>query len=59
MTDGTIGFIGLVDAGSRWRRGCSHGYRVLSSVYRRREAIERLKAKGIVEKANPREVAGE
>jgi 2-hydroxy-3-oxopropionate reductase len=35
------------------------GYQVLSSVHRRRDAIERLKPKGIVEKRNPREVAAE
>jgi len=60
MTKQTIGFIGLGDMGEPMAsRLLDHGYQVLSSVHRRRDAIERLKAKGIVEKKNPREVATE
>jgi 2-hydroxy-3-oxopropionate reductase len=60
MTKENIGFIGLGDMGEPMAsRLLQHGYRVLSSVHRRRDAIERLKPKGIVEKSNPREVAAE
>src|SRR6266446_8982253 len=56
----TIGFIGLGDMGEPMAaRLLAHGHRVLSCVHRRREAIERLKSKGVVEKSNPREVASE
>lgn len=60
MTKPTVGFIGLGDMGEPMAaRLLQQGYRVTSSVNRRREAIERLKPKGIVEKRNPREVAEE
>lgn len=56
----SIGFIGLGDMGEPMASQLlQRGYRVLSSVHRRRDAIERLKPKGIVEKRNPREVAAE
>lgn len=60
MTKQTIGFIGLGDMGEPMAsRLLDHGYGVLSSVHRRRHAVEKLKAKGIIEKKNPREVAAE
>jgi len=60
MTKPTIGFIGLGDMGEPMAsRLLDHGYHVLSSVHRRRDAIEKLKAKGIVEKKSPKEVAAE
>jgi 3-hydroxyisobutyrate dehydrogenase-like beta-hydroxyacid dehydrogenase len=60
MARETIGFIGLGDMGEPMAaRLLDHGFRVLSCVHRRREAIEALKLKGIVEKHNPREVAAE
>jgi 2-hydroxy-3-oxopropionate reductase len=60
MSKPTIGFIGLGDMGEPMAaRLLEHGYRVLSCVHRRREAIERLKGKGIVEKGDPRQVAAE
>ena len=60
MPKPTIGFIGLGDMGEPMAaRLLEHGYSVLSCVHRRREAMERLKGKGIVEKAEPRQVAGE
>jgi 3-hydroxyisobutyrate dehydrogenase-like beta-hydroxyacid dehydrogenase len=60
MPKPTIGFIGLGDMGEPMAaRLLEKGYSVLSCVHRRREAIERLKEKGIVEKADPRHVAGE
>ena len=60
MPKPTIGFIGLGDMGEPMAaRLLEHGYRVLSCVHRRREAIERLKGKGIVEKGDPRQVAAE
>jgi 3-hydroxyisobutyrate dehydrogenase-like beta-hydroxyacid dehydrogenase len=60
MAKETIGFIGLGDMGEPMAaRLLDHGYQVLSCVHRRREAMEALKKKGIVEKRNPREVAAE
>jgi 3-hydroxyisobutyrate dehydrogenase-like beta-hydroxyacid dehydrogenase len=60
MVNAIIGFIGLGDMGEPMAaRLLQHGYKVLSSVNRRRDAIERLKANGIVEKRNPREVGEE
>lgn len=60
MAKQTIGFIGLGDMGGPMAaRLLEHGYRVLSCVHRRRETMEKLKSKGIVEKRNPREVAAE
>jgi 3-hydroxyisobutyrate dehydrogenase-like beta-hydroxyacid dehydrogenase len=59
MTKPIIGFIGLGDMGEPMAaRLLQHGFQVLSSINRRRDAIERLKPIGIVERANPREVAG-
>jgi 3-hydroxyisobutyrate dehydrogenase len=53
-----IGFIGLGDIGFPMaRRLLGHGFRVSSCAHRRRDAIEILKAEGLVEKSNPREVA--
>jgi len=60
MAKETIGFIGLGDMGEPMAaRLLDHGYQVLSCVYRRREAIQRLKPKGILEERNPKEVAAE
>jgi 2-hydroxy-3-oxopropionate reductase len=60
MTKQIIGFIGLGDMGEPMASQLlKHGYRVISSVHRKRDAIERLKPSGIVEKRNPREVAAE
>ena len=54
MTKQTIGFIGLGDMGGPMAaRLLEHGYRVLSCVHRRREAMEKLKSKGIVESVTP------
>jgi len=51
MTKPIIGFIGLGDMGEPMAaRLLQHGFQVLSSINRRREAIERLKSKGIVER---------
>jgi 3-hydroxyisobutyrate dehydrogenase len=53
-----IGFIGLGDIGCPMARRLSrNGFQVFSCAHRRREAIETLKAKGLIEKDNPREVA--
>ncbi len=53
----TIGFIGLGAMGEPMaERLLDAGYRVVSSVNRSRDAIERLAAKGIDEVATPREV---
>jgi 3-hydroxyisobutyrate dehydrogenase-like beta-hydroxyacid dehydrogenase len=58
MATSTIGFFGLGDMGEPMAvRLLEHGSSVTSCVHRRREAIERLKTKGLVEKADPREVA--
>ncbi len=60
MTDQIIGFIGLGDMGKPMAaRLLKHGFRVLSCVHRRREAMDELKTKGMVEKQNPREVAAD
>ena len=60
MPKSTIGFIGLGDMGEPMAaRLLDHGFSVVSCVHRRREPIERLKGKGIVEKADPRQVAVE
>ena len=60
MNRETIGFIGLGDMGEPMAaRVLDHGYRVLSCVHRRREAMDALKQKGMVEKRNPAEVAAE
>jgi 3-hydroxyisobutyrate dehydrogenase-like beta-hydroxyacid dehydrogenase len=53
-----IGFIGLGDMGFPMaRRLLKHGFQVFSCAHRRREAIETLKAEGLIEKSTPREVA--
>ncbi len=53
----TIGFIGLGAMGEPMaERLLDAGYRVVSSVHRSRDAIERLAAKGIEEVATPSEV---
>lgn len=53
-----IGFIGLGDMGFPMaRRLLKHGFQVFSCAHRRRKAIETLKAEGLIEKSNPREVA--
>jgi 3-hydroxyisobutyrate dehydrogenase len=58
MPKPTIGFIGLGDMGEPMAaRLLEHGYSVLSCVHRKRDAIERLKQSGIVEKTDPRQVA--
>lgn len=55
-----IGFIGLGDMGEPMAgRLLEKGYKVVSSINRRRDAIDRLKPKGIAERATPREVAAE
>lgn len=60
MANQRIGFIGLGDMGEPMAaRLLEKGFHVLSCVNRSREAIERLKAKGIVEKDNPSAVAAE
>ena len=56
--DKRVGFIGLGDIGTPMaRRILEGGYRVTSCAHRRREAIEMLKASGLVEAPNPNEVA--
>jgi 2-hydroxy-3-oxopropionate reductase len=58
MPNPTIGFFGLGDMGEPMAaRLLEHGFSVTSCVHRRREAVERLEAKGLIEKPNPREVA--
>lgn len=53
-----IGFIGLGDIGRPMaRRLCQAGFQVFSCANRNREAIEALKEAGLIECANPREVA--
>lgn len=53
-----IGFIGLGDIGCPMARRLSkHGFQTFSCAHRHREAIEALKADGLIEKSNPREVA--
>ena len=53
-----VGFIGLGDIGTPMAgRILEGGYRVASCAHRRREAIEMLKASGLVEAPNPYEVA--
>jgi 3-hydroxyisobutyrate dehydrogenase-like beta-hydroxyacid dehydrogenase len=60
MAKPIIGFMGLGDMGEPMAAQLlKHGYTVLSAVHRRRDAMERLKTKGMVEKRNPREVAAE
>jgi 2-hydroxy-3-oxopropionate reductase len=60
MTKPIVGFIGLGDMGEPMAgRLLQRGYQVVSSVNRRRDAIERLKSKGIIERGHPREVAAE
>lgn len=60
MAKETVGFIGLGDMGAPMAaRLLDAGHRVLSCVHRRREAIEALKPRGIVEKRNAAEVAAE
>lgn len=55
-----IGFIGLGDMGEPMAgRLLDAGYAVLSSINRSKAALDRLKPRGIVEKANPRAVAAE
>jgi 2-hydroxy-3-oxopropionate reductase len=52
MAEETIGFIGLGDMGEPMAaRLLGHGYAVASCAHRRREAIEALKRKGLVERA--------
>jgi 2-hydroxy-3-oxopropionate reductase len=58
MAAQNIGFIGLGDMGFPMaRRLLKHGFPVYSCAHRRREAIDSLKSEGLVEKANPFEVA--
>jgi 3-hydroxyisobutyrate dehydrogenase len=53
-----VGFIGLGDIGTPMaRRILQGGYSVISSAHRRRDAIEALKAEGLVEAANSFQVA--
>jgi 2-hydroxy-3-oxopropionate reductase len=53
-----VGFIGLGNIGKPMAaRLLSQGYRVISCVHVRRDAIEELKAMGLIEVASPREVA--
>lgn len=57
MTKPKIGFIGLGDMGEPMaRRLLQHGFPVVSSANRRREAIEALARDGLVEVADPAEV---
>lgn len=56
--DVRVGFIGLGDIGAPMaRRILDGGFEVSSSANRRRDAIEELKAHGLIEVPNPREVA--
>ena len=56
--DSRVGFIGLGDIGMPMaRRVIDGGFEVISSAHRRREAIDALKASGLVETDNPYEVA--
>ena len=58
MVSQTIGFIGLGDMGKPMAENLlAAGFKVLSCAHRRREAIEELKKKGLVEKDSPRAVA--
>jgi 2-hydroxy-3-oxopropionate reductase len=58
MLNATIGFFGLGDMGEPMAaRLLERGFTVVSCVHRRREAMEKLKARGLIEKANPLEVA--
>ena len=58
MTKSRVGFIGLGDMGKPMaRRLLDHGWTVMSCANVRRQAIEELKAVGLVEVASPREVA--
>jgi 3-hydroxyisobutyrate dehydrogenase-like beta-hydroxyacid dehydrogenase len=53
-----VGFIGLGAMGKPMAaRLLSQGYRVSSCAHRRRDAIEELKAIGLIEMSSPREVA--
>ena len=58
MNNMRVGFIGLGDIGTPMaRRILDAGYQVASSANRRREAIDTLKASGLIEASNPCEVA--
>jgi 3-hydroxyisobutyrate dehydrogenase-like beta-hydroxyacid dehydrogenase len=58
--DKQVGFIGRGDIGMPMaKRILSSGYGVISSAHRRRQAIEKLKAFGLVEVASPYEVASQ
>ncbi len=58
MTKVRVGFIGLGDIGMPMaRRILDAGYQVASCAHRRREAIETLKASGLIEAGSPLEVA--
>jgi 3-hydroxyisobutyrate dehydrogenase-like beta-hydroxyacid dehydrogenase len=58
MTKEAIGFIGLGDMGEPMAaRLLDRGYPVVSCAHRRRDAIEALKLRGLVERDTPRAVA--
>ena len=58
MPQASIGFIGLGDMGRPMaQRLLEHGFTVVSCANRRRDAIDALKAQGLIEEANPRAVA--
>lgn len=60
MMQSRIGFIGLGDMGKPMaRRLLEHGWEVVSCAHVRRQAIEELKAAGLVEVASPQEIAGQ
>jgi 3-hydroxyisobutyrate dehydrogenase-like beta-hydroxyacid dehydrogenase len=60
MPNSTIGFFGLGDMGEPMAaRLLDHGFGAASCVHRRREAIDKLKLKGLIERASPREVAAD
>jgi 3-hydroxyisobutyrate dehydrogenase-like beta-hydroxyacid dehydrogenase len=55
-----VGFIGLGDIGAAMaRRILEGGFQVTSSANRRREAIDELKAHGLIEAKNPQDVAAQ
>lgn len=58
MSKGRVGFIGLGAMGKPMaKRLLSHGFEVVSCAHVRRQAIEELKAAGLIEAASPRAVA--
>jgi 3-hydroxyisobutyrate dehydrogenase-like beta-hydroxyacid dehydrogenase len=60
MTRKRVGFIGLGDIGAPMaRRILDAGYQVTSSAHRRREAIDTLRASGLIEAGTPHEVASQ